>query len=200
MDAARPDTLIFTSSPRQGGNTDTAAAIVAEATQGGKGLPCETLTLRGYKLMPCRGCNYCGTPGHGCILARRDDCQRLLELLYGARTVFWLAPIFFYHLPAQSKALIDRAQAFWYLKRNHDSAILALPPRKAHVLLIAARSKGERLFQGSLDTLQYFFEPFNISLAEPLLITGLDGPQDLARDEAQRRRIAEWSAAALDVS
>ena len=195
MDAARPAPLIFASSPRQRGNTDTAAAMVAAAAQG-RGLACETLALRDYKLMPCRGCNYCGTPGHGCILERRDDCQRLLELLYTAPAVFWLAPIFFYHLPAQSKALIDRAQAFWYLKRNHDPAIMALPPRKAHVLLIAARSRGERLFQGSLDTLQYFFEPFNISLAEPLLITGLDGPQDLMRATEQARRVADWAAAA----
>ena len=67
---------------------------------------------------------------------------------------------------AHPKALIDRAQAYWYLKRNQDPGILALPPRQAHALLIAARSKGEKLFQGSLSTLRYFFEPFNIDLAE----------------------------------
>ena len=146
--------------------------------------------------MPCRGCNYCGTPGHACILAQRDDCEGLLRLLYTASAVFWLAPIFFYHLPAQSKALIDRAQAYWHLKRNQDPEIMALPPRQAHVLLIAARSRGEKLFEGSLSTLRYFFEPFNVTLAEPLLITGLDGPQDLMRATEQARRVADWAAAA----
>lgn len=187
---------IFACSPRQGGNTDTAAAIVAE-TLAGKSLASDVLPLREHKLIPCRGCNYCGTPGHACILAKRDDCERLLKLLYTAPAVFWLAPIFFYHLPAQSKALIDRAQAYWYLKRNQDSEILALPSRRAHVLLIAARSKGDKLFQGSLSTLRYFFEPFNIDLAEPLLITGLDGPQDLAQAQEQARMVADWAAAAL---
>ena len=87
MDAARPAPLIFASSPRQRGNTDTAAAVVAAAAQE-RGLACETLTLRDYKLMPCRGCNYCGTPGHGCILERRDDCQRLLELFSALKRWF----------------------------------------------------------------------------------------------------------------
>ena len=196
MDVRKAMVPIFACSPRRGGNTDTAAAIVAEALEA-KGIASDIVRLREHKLMPCQGCNYCGTPGHACILAKRDDCGRLLRLLYAAPAVFWLAPIFFYHLPAQSKALIDRAQAYWYLKRNQDPEILALPPRQAHVLLIAARSKGERLFQGSLSTLRYFFEPFNIDLAEPLLITGLDGPQDLDRTPEQTRNVAAWAASAL---
>ena len=196
MSAQKAVVPIFACSPRREGNTDTAAAIVAEALEK-KGIFPYIVRLREHKLMPCQGCNYCGTPGHACILDKRDDCRRLLRLLYAAPTTFWLAPIFFYHLPAQSKALIDRAQTYWYLKRNQDPEILALPPRRAHVLLIAARSKGEKLFQGSLSTLRYFFEPFNIDLAEPLLITGLDGPQDLARVPEQVGDIAAWAASAL---
>lgn len=196
MDVRKAMVPIFACSPRGGGNTDTAAAIVAEVLEA-KGIASDIVRLREHKLMPCQGCNYCGTPGHACILAKRDDCERLLRLLYAAPAVFWLAPIFFYHLPAQSKALIDRAQAYWYLKRNQDPGILALPPRQAHALLIAARSKGEKLFQGSLSTLRYFFEPFNIDLAEPLLITGLDGPQDLARAPEQANGVTSWATAAL---
>ena len=196
MNAARPDALIFASSPRQGGNTDTAAAILGETLQR-RGIASSIVPLREYKLMPCRGCNYCGTPGNACILAQRDDCESLFARICAAQAVFWLAPIYFYHLPAQSKALIDRAQAYWYLKRNHDPRVTSLPARKAHTLLIAARSKGENLFQGSLYTLQYFFEPFNISLAEPMLITGLDGPGDLKNSALNRQRIAQWGAAAV---
>ena len=195
MNAPKAAVPIFACSPRGGGNTDTAAAIVAETLKN-KNIASGVLPLREHKLMPCRGCNYCGTPGHACILAQRDDCEGLLRLLYTASAVFWLAPIFFYHLPAQSKALIDRAQAYWHLKRNQDPEIMALPPRQAHVLLIAARSRGEKLFEGSLSTLRYFFEPFNVTLAEPLLITGLDGPQDLMRATEQARRVADWAAAA----
>lgn len=197
MNAQTPGVQIFAGSPRQNGNTDTAAAIL-RATLQDRGEPSNLVRLREYNLMPCRGCNYCGIPGNACVLAKLDDCGRLLRLLYTAKTVFWLAPIYFYHLPAQSKALIDRAQAAWYLKRNQDPEILALPPRKAHVLLIAARSRGDKLFQGSLATLQYFFEPFNITLAEPLLITGLDGPQDLKQADDWHREIAAWGVSAFD--
>ena len=192
-----PGVLIFATSPRHGGNTDTAAAILAETLQK-QGIASFIAPLRDYKLMPCRGCNYCGIPGNACILAQRDDCESLFAQICAARVIFWLAPIFFYHLPAQSKAIIDRAQAYWHLKRNHDPRIMKLPARKAHTLLIAARSKGENLFQGSLYTLQYFFEPFNISLAEPMLITGLDGPDDLKNSEVHRQSIAAWGAAALE--
>ena len=196
MNAPKAAVPIFACSPRRGGNTDTAAALVVEALNA-KGIASDIVHLREHKLMPCQGCNYCGDPGHACILAKRDDCEGLLKLLYAAPAVFWLAPIFFYHLPAQSKALIDRAQAYWYLKRNQDPEILALPPRQAHVLLIAARSRGEKLFEGSLSTLRYFFEPFNITLAEPLLLTGLDGPRDLAQAPERGSDIAAWAASAL---
>ena len=192
-----PGVLIFATSPRHSGNTDTAAAILAETLQS-RGIASSIVALRDNKLMPCRGCNYCGIPGNACILAQRDDCESLFAQVCAAQAVFWLAPIFFYHLPAQSKALIDRAQAYWHLKRNHDPRVMGLPARKAHTLLIAARSKGENLFQGSLYTLQYFFEPFNISLAEPMLMTGLDGPGDLKNSEIHRQRIAQWCAAALE--
>ena len=197
MNVEFPGVLIFTTSPRRDGNTDTAAAILGETLQR-RGIASSIVPLREYKLMPCRGCNYCGTPGNACILAQRDDCESLFARICAAQAIFWLAPIFFYHLPAQSKALIDRAQAYWYLKRNHDPRVTSLPARKAHTLLIAARSKGENLFQGSLYTLQYFFEPFNISLAEPMLITGLDGPDDLKNSEVHRQSIAAWGAAALE--
>ncbi len=196
MGAELPASLIFATSPRRGGNTDTAAAVLAETLQS-RGIASSIASLRDYKLMPCQGCNSCGLPGNACILAQRDDCEHLFSLLRAAETVFWLAPIYFYHLPAQSKALIDRAQAYWHLKRRRDPGVMALPPRKAHALLIAARSKGENLFQGSLYTLQYFFEPFNISLAEPLLITGLDGPRDLEASKARLQSIADWGAGAV---
>ena len=197
MSVELPGVLIFATSPRGGGNTDAAAAILSETLQR-RGIAASIVPLREYKLMPCQGCNYCGIPGNACILAQRDDCERLFARIREAQAIFWLAPIFFYHLPAQSKALIDRAQAYWYLKRNHDPRVMSLPARKAHALLIAARSKGENLFSGSLYTLQYFFEPFNISLAEPMLITGLDGPDDLKNSEIHQQNIAAWGAAALE--
>lgn len=196
MGAELSPALIFATSPRPKGNTDTAAAILAEVLQS-QGVASSIVPLRDYKFTPCQGCNYCGVPGNACILAQRDDCEYLFGLLRSAAVVFWLAPIYFYHLPAQSKALIDRAQTYWHLKRAHDPLVMGLPPRKAHVLLIAARSRGENLFQGSLYTLQYFFEPFNISLADPMLVTGLDGPDELNASGAQRQSIAEWGLAAL---
>lgn len=197
MDAQNLDPQIFSCSPRKGGNTDAAAEILTGALKDA-GHSSELATLRDYNILPCRGCNYCAVPGNPCLLALRDDCANLLGSLLTAKTVFWLAPIYFCHLPAQSKALIDRAQYYWYLRRNNAKKIMALPPRKAHVLLVAARSKGESLFPGSLVSLRYFFEPFNITLAEPLLLGGLEGPLDLLESEEYRRSIANWGVNAVE--
>ena len=66
------------------------------------------------------------------------------------------------------------------------------------MLLIAARSRGENLFQGSLATLRYFFEPFNITLGETLLMTGLEGPLDLRNSEEVRAKVVAWAKTTLE--
>lgn len=197
MSTQSSDMRIFSCSPRRGGNTDAATEILAEVLKA-SGAAAELVSLRDYKTLPCLGCNYCAVPGNPCVLAARDDCACLLGSLLTAKAVFWLAPIYFYHLPAQSKGLIDRAQYYWYLRRKETPEIMALPPRKAHVLLIAARSRGENLFQGSLATLRYFFEPFNVTLGETLLMTGLEGPLDLRNSEEVRAKVVAWAKTTLE--
>jgi hypothetical protein len=61
---------------------------------------------------------------------------------------------------------------------------------------LAARARGEKLFEGSLLTLRYALAALNMRLAEPLLLRGLDGPGDLrGRPEAARAVIAYGEAA-----
>ncbi len=63
-----------------------------------------------------------------------------------------------------------------------------LPKRKAYIILLCAREKGEEIFQGSLLSLRFFLAPFNIELAEPLLLRNLDQSKDLAsRPELQEQ-------------
>lgn len=177
--------VIFLCSPRAGGNSDTAALAFAHgAGESGTAEP-EIIRLREHRVWPCTGCGVCAT-GKGCALDTKpdDSARALLARLADAPWVCFASPIYFYHLPAHFKALIDRSQAWWERREAGDPQVMSLPMRPAYTLLVGARAKGGQLFAGSLLTFKYFLYPFNLSVTEPMTIYGKDGPQDMAGDEA----------------
>ena len=181
------------------------------------GIVCRS--LRDFRVAPCVGCGCCtraaeraGSEGLcpwpakngqeclqgkllGCPLSAADDSGPLLSALAGAGALAIIAPIYFYHLPAQLKALIDRTQPFWALQQAGLSGCFAAA-RLCHVILIGARPKGDKLFEGSLLSLRYALGPLGLRLAEPLLLYGLDQPSDLSVHEEYRRRIQIYAAQA----
>ncbi len=187
---------LFSCSPRPGGNSDQAALLFAQGLHevGGSG---QTVVLRRHTVHPCVGCHRCEhDPDRACFLASMDQSGRLFQLLQSAPLVFFASPIYFYHLPAIFKMFIDRGQSYFLRYQDKDKRLLALPRRKAHVCLVAGRKRGEHLFEGSLLTLRYFLAPFNLELAEPLLLRGLDLPNDLANDPAAGAAVLEYGRAA----
>ena len=133
-----------------------------------------------------------GLPGLGCPLAARDYSAPLLTLLAEAPSLCLVAPIYFYHLPALLKALLDRTQPFWHLNDMGIDCFRA-EERFCHVILIGARPQGKRLFEGSLLTLKYALTALRIRLAEPLLLHGLDQPSALAGDSRAGERVLRYA-------
>ncbi len=186
---------VFLCGPRAGGNSDAAGEAFAE---GLARAGCETrrIRLRDHAVTPCRGCGACAlAPANRCPLSDGDDAETLFEAMRRADVLAFASPIYFYHLPASFKALIDRAQ-------RHYEARLAEPPglapadRPAHALLVAGRRQGQRLFEGALLTLKYFLWPFHRRLAEPCLLRGMDAPGDLAADASALALVAARAEAA----
>lgn len=176
------EAAVFRCGPRKGGNSDRAAALFTEGLAL-EGLGAAPVFLREHAVSPCLGCDACAKgPKHACPLAAEDDSDALFDHPLHAPFLCFASPIYFYHVPAIFKALIDRAQRFYHARAAGDAEMLALPGRRAYVILVAGRPSGERLFEGTLLTLKYFLSPFSVELAEPLLLRGLDGPKDLARD------------------
>jgi multimeric flavodoxin WrbA len=181
-----PEPVVFACSPRGGGNSDLAAALFAEgvAAAGGRA---RIVHLRDHAVSPCLGCRKCAaSPGNACVLAATDDGERLLDLIDRAPLAVFCSPIYFYHLPAGFKALIDRAQRFYERRRTRpilEPGRLEPAPRPARIVLVAGRPRGEKLFAGSLLTLAYFLQCFRMEPAAPLTLRGLDDPGDLAADE-----------------
>jgi multimeric flavodoxin WrbA len=175
--------VVFLCGPRAGGNSDTAGLAFAEGLRQVGADPL-LVRLREHEVTPCLGCGACAKgPAHRCPLAG-DEAEALFAHLAAASLVAFASPVYFYHLPARFKALIDRAQRHYELRLAREAAGEVQPERPAQALLVAGRKEGQQLFTGSLLTLRYFLWPFSLKLTEPCLLRGLDAPGDLAADAA----------------
>lgn len=181
-------TAIFACSPRRDGNCDTAASLIRETC--GEYAPRVT-ALRDFSVLPCTSCGFCAQHPGECPLQTQDDSATLFERIHSATRLVLVAPIYFYHLPAHLKSLIDRSQTQWALQASR--AETAAPCRMAYPVLIGARRSGDRLFEGSLLTLRYWLDVFGYTIAPAVTLYGLDGPSDLAQDAAAREKIIQYA-------
>lgn len=190
---------VFACSPRAKGNTDFMVHNFAQGVRGAGGAV-EITYLRDYTIKPCTACHACDEgPNHTCVLRNRDDAEKLFQQIIEAPLVVIAAPIFFYALPTTLKALVDRAQRFWAKREAQRVAGTWEPcpsPKPAIVSLVAARSRGDKLFDGSLLTLQYFFDMFDIRIADTCQMMGYDASDELAADGVACQRLYEMGAKA----
>ena len=103
--------LSLLGSPRANGTTHRMARLVAGGLSGGG--PVEEIALQEKHIRPCRGCQSCDAAPHVCPLARTDDAEAVFAAIAAADVVLWTSPVYFYGLPAQAKALVDRSQRIW---------------------------------------------------------------------------------------
>jgi multimeric flavodoxin WrbA len=192
MAAALP--LALGASPRSGGNTDAALQAFVSGVESAGGRV-ESLQLRRYDVLACAGCNACGRPPHVCLFQERDQAYDILPRLLEAPFVFLASPIYFYHVPAGFKALIDRGQAFYLRKLAGDPA-LDVPDRPALVSLHAGRERGGRLFDGALLTLRYFLDCFRLDLARELTFRGVDDKGEMAANTENLHALEQAGAEA----
>ena len=188
--------LLLCASPRAGNSLAGAALFRAGFNRRAAAplLP-PALRLRDYPLAPCLGCEACARPDAACPQAAGDKSAELFRLLLAAPLLALASPVYFYHLPAQLKALLDRCQ-FHYRRalREKNTA----PPRPAFIMLIAARRKGRLLFQGSLLSLRLALGALNFRLEAPLLLRGLDGPEDLTAYPETQKSLELYGEAAWE--
>lgn len=168
--------LVLSMSPRPGGNSDQVAALFARSLD----FPPRPVFLRDHALDPCTGCGACAEDGLCRIGA--DGAEELFTCLDTACGLVLTAPVYFYHLPSQAKAWIDRAQSRYMARQSGLRP--ARPLRPAYVVLVAGRRRGENLFAGILPTLRYFLEIFDMRMENVLCLRGIDEAGDFSRDPA----------------
>ena len=157
-------------SPRRQSNTE---ILLDRALEGVKemGAEVEKVGVSELKVSPCREIYACLKDGNCAI---KDDMQWLYEKLLEADYIVFASPIFFYGLTSQAKAIVDRCQALWVRKHvlgmgKEDNRI-----RKGVFISVGA-SRGERLFDGAVLTVKYFFDAVGVKYAGDLLIRGING-------------------------
>ncbi len=161
--------IVFSGSPRKGGNTDLLAdAFVAGATSHRANV--EKIRLIELKYSPCIECGGCDETGK-CI--SKDDLTEIYPKIESADVVVLASPMFFYNITANSQALVERSQAFWVrqyvLKQGEIGG-----KRRQGIFLSAGATKGKLLFDGSLRVMRYFFDAIGGDLAAALLIRGAE--------------------------
>jgi len=147
--------LGFQGSPRKKGNTNyILSAFMDEAEN--LGAQTRIIEVAEKNIVPCIGCGYCEKKGY-CITKDDDMTNEIYPLLREADVVVLAAPIYFYNVPAQLKAPIDRTQTLWSRKYKLNLTDPARHYRRGFLLAQGA-TKGKNLFEGVELTAKYFFD------------------------------------------
>jgi multimeric flavodoxin WrbA len=165
-------------SPRRGGNTE---ILLEEALRGAEreGAKVERLYLSDFTITPCKECHGCDETGNCIIL---DDMEKIYPKLLEADVVILASPIFFYGVTAWTKALIDRSQALWVRKYLLKDPSFGKEGRKRKGFFISlGATKGQKVFEGSILTVKYFFDVLNAEYAGELLFRGVEAKGDILK-------------------
>lgn len=155
-------------SPRIGGNTD---LLLGEVLAGAREQQAETerIVVDKLKIAPCREYYGCLKDGN-CVI--KDDMDIIYPKLLEADGIILASPMFFYGLTSQVKALIDRSQALWARKYVLEQK----PPNSTRrgAFIAVGATQGDKLFEGSILTVRYFFNTIGVHYTDELLVRGVD--------------------------
>jgi len=165
-------------SPRRGGNTE---LLLNETLKGveKEGAEAERLYLSDFTITPCKECHGCDDTGNCVIL---DDMEKIYPKLLEADVIILASPIFFYGVTAWAKALIDRSQALWARKYLLKDPSLGKEGKKRKGFFISVgATKGQKIFEGAILTVKYFFDVFNVEYVGELLFRGVEAKSDILK-------------------
>jgi multimeric flavodoxin WrbA len=156
-------------SPRRQSNTEILLDKVLEGAKQ-EGAEVEKVVVSELKVSPCQEIYACLKDGNCPI---EDDMQWLYDKLLEADHIAFASPIFFYGLTSQAKAIVDRCQALW--ARKHVLGMGKENNRiRRGVFISVGATRGERLFDGAVLTVKYFFDAIGVKYAGDLLTRGIE--------------------------
>ena len=165
-------------SPRKGNTRFLLSEFMNAAEKLGAAVA--TVDVREKNILPCTECRVCETCGFCPI--DDDMTAEVYTLLREADIVVMAAPVFFYSVPAQLKALIDRSQTLWARRYRLGLEDSGSRRRKGFLLSLGA-TRGKKLFDGIRLTARYFFDAVGARFEGDLVYRGIEHLGDMEKQE-----------------
>lgn len=155
-------------SPRKKGNSETLAeAFLQEAEH--HGAEVVRFHLNAMSCQGCIACYACKKKGDHCAL--QDDLTLVLKAVWESETLLVATPVYFFDMPAQLKAFIDRWYSFFKPRFHETNDISRLPEGKNIVFVVTQRAH-DNMF---IDFIQRYDLVFRLFGFRPMhLIRGCD--------------------------
>jgi hypothetical protein len=173
----QPLVVAVAGSPRPGGNTsDLLEAALLGAREEGATVEIVTPTeMRFVACLHCGGCN----PGGVCVV--QDAMQPVYELIERMDAMIMAAPIFFGNVPAQLKALIDRAQPLWVRKDVQGKPLSDDGKDRPLLFLSALASDQHDQIESTRTVIRSFAYTFDGEVTD-LFFPGVEDAGEVAED------------------
>ena len=131
--------VAFNGSPRKKGNT---SLLLSEMVRGAREAGCrvEEVTAIEANLRPCKGCLRCNLLRR-CAM-KGDDWENLSNRILEADALIFASPVYFHHLPAPLKNILDRFRSFMHVQITEEGLHHApwQPWEKQFILLLCSGS------------------------------------------------------------
>ncbi len=175
----RKKIVVLTGSPRKNGNSIAMASAFIDAA-GGKGHSVKRFDVAEMRVGGCRACEKCFKTGKPCNYD--DDFNAMAPDIEEADVVVFSMPVYWYSIPSQIKAAIDRLNCFVVGGRNvasKECALIGCCEEKDATVLDGIRIPYER----TIAFLKW------TSIGE-VLIPGVAKPGDVERTDGRSRAAA----------
>jgi len=177
----------FFGSPRPEGNTDILLQEALKPIQAA-GHEIVLFKLNFLNIRPCQDCGGCTKTGT-CVI--QDGMAEIYDAIRTADRFIMASPIFFYSLSAQTKAMIDRCQAFWCEKYLLHKDIPAGPHGRKGLLLVAAGMKKDDAVKCADTVAKIFFRTISVPTHEMVSALGADAKGDVLSHTAALKEAYE---------
>ncbi len=171
---------VFNGSPRKGGNTELLLAEAEKAVKAA-GHDLVRFDLNRMDIKPCQDCGGCEKTGE-CVI--KDDMVQIYQAIRQADRIILASPVFFFALSAQTKAMIDRCQAFWCDKYLLKRPLPSGPFGRKGLLLLVGGMKKDIGIQCSEATARAFFRTVSVPQDETLGFLEIDEKGAILKHEA----------------
>jgi multimeric flavodoxin WrbA len=170
--------IAFNGSPRPGGNTETLLNETLKPLREA-GHDIRVFNLNSITIKPCQDCAGCLKTG-ACVYKDDAMCEIYDEIRQAERIIL-ASPIFFFNVSAQTKAMIDRCQAFWCEKYLMKKEIPAGPNGRKGLLLLVGGMKKEDGAHCAAETAKAFFRTVSVPEHKVLFYMGVDAKGDILK-------------------